>query len=324
MTTTTESPVVVETSGAVRTVRLNRPDAMNALDIATKEALLGELTAAAQDERVRCVVLTGTGRAFCVGQDLREHVAGLERGADFLATTVTEHYNPIATLLASMNKPVVTAVNGVAAGAGLSFALAGDVRIMVDTAGMNTAFAGIALSCDSGASWWLPRLVGHARAKDLLFFPRTIPAPECLELGLVTAVVPAERFESAVPGGAPATRLRSDAGLRRHASGRPGQRVDAASGGSRGRGVLHGEHRRHRGPPRGGACLPRQGGPGLHGTLTVGTRCLTTAPVTAGSRTAARTREVPWSSATDPTGRPRRAGRRAPATTAGSAAVPLR
>lgn len=198
MTTTTESPVVVETSGAVRTVRLNRPDAMNALDIATKEALLGALTAAAQDERVRCVVLTGTGRAFCVGQDLREHVAGLERGADFLATTVTEHYNPIATLLASMNKPVVTAVNGVAAGAGMSFALAGDVRIMVDTAGMNTAFAGIALSCDSGASWWLPRLVGHARAKDLLFFPRTIPAPECLELGLVTAVVPAERFESAV------------------------------------------------------------------------------------------------------------------------------
>jgi 2-(1,2-epoxy-1,2-dihydrophenyl)acetyl-CoA isomerase len=198
MTTTAEFPVVVETAGAVRTVRLNRPEAMNALDIATKEALLAALTAAAEDEAVRCVVLTGTGRAFCVGQDLREHVAGLEQGADFLATTVSEHYNPIATLLASMNKPVVTAVNGVAAGAGMSFALAGDVRIMVDTAGMNTAFAGIALSCDSGASWWLPRLVGHARAKDLLFFPRTIPAAECLELGLVTRVVPADEFGTAV------------------------------------------------------------------------------------------------------------------------------
>lgn len=198
MTTTAESPVVVETSGAVRTVRLNRPEAMNALNLAAKEALRDALAAAAEDESVRCVVLTGTGRAFCVGQDLREHVAGLEQGADFLATTVGEHYNPIATMLASMSKPVVTAVNGVAAGAGMSFALAGDVRIMVDTAGMNTAFAGIALSCDSGASWWLPRLVGHARAKDLLFFPRTVPAAECLELGLVTRVVPADEFEGAV------------------------------------------------------------------------------------------------------------------------------
>ena len=198
MTTTAESPVVVETSGAVRTVRLNRPEAMNALNLSAKEALLDAITAAAEDESVRCVVLTGTGRAFCVGQDLNEHVAGLEQGADFLATTVSDHYNPIATTLASMNKPVVTAVNGVAAGAGMSFALSGDVRIMVESAGMNTAFAGIALSCDSGASWWLPRLVGHARAKDLLFFPRTVPAAECLDLGLVTRVVSADEFETVV------------------------------------------------------------------------------------------------------------------------------
>ena len=198
MTTSDDSPVLIEREGAVTTIRLNRPAAMNALDLATKAALLSAVTQAAEDESVRCVVLTGTGRAFCVGQDLNEHVAGLEQGADFLATTVSEHYNPIATLLASMNKPVITAVNGVAAGAGMSFALAGDVRIMVDTAGMNTAFAGIALSCDSGASWWLPRLVGHARAKDLLFFPRTVPATECLELGLVTSVVPADAFDGAV------------------------------------------------------------------------------------------------------------------------------
>lgn len=198
MTTTDESPVLIERSGAVCTIRLNRPQAMNALDLVTKTALRDAVAAAAEDDDVRCVVLTGTGRAFCVGQDLNEHVAGLEQGADFLATTVSEHYNPIATMLASMNKPVVTAVNGVAAGAGMSFALAGDVRIMVEGAGMNTAFAGIALSCDSGASWWLPRLVGHARAKDLLFFPRTVPAAECLELGLVTSVVPAEEFERAV------------------------------------------------------------------------------------------------------------------------------
>lgn len=202
MTTPDQPPVVVERSGAVCTIRINRPEAMNALDIVTKEALRDAVATAAEDDTVRCVVLTGTGRAFCVGQDLREHVAGLDQGADFLATTVSEHYNPIATMLASMNKPVVTAINGVAAGAGLSFALTGDLRIMVDSAGMNTAFAGIALSCDSGASWWLPRLVGHARAKDLLFFPRTVPAAECLELGLVTSVVPAEELDAAVEAAA--------------------------------------------------------------------------------------------------------------------------
>lgn len=198
MTTHDESTVRIERTGAVCTIRIDRPDAMNALNLVTKEALREAVSAAARDENVRCVVLTGTGRAFCVGQDLREHVAGLEQGADFLATTVSEHYNPIATMLASMNKPVVTAINGVAAGAGMSFALAGDIRIMAEGAGMNTAFAGIALSCDSGASWWLPRLVGHTRAKDLLFFPRTIPAAECLELGLVTSVVPPDRLEDAV------------------------------------------------------------------------------------------------------------------------------
>lgn len=202
MTTTESTPaeptVIVERDGAVCTIRLNRPEAMNALDLATKEALKAAVDEAARDDSVRCVVLTGTGRAFCVGQDLREHVKGLEEGAAFLATTVSEHYNPIATLLATMDKPVVTAINGVAAGAGMSFALTGDVRIMADTAGMNTAFAGIALSCDSGASFWLPRLVGHARAKDLLFNPRTVPAAECLDLGLVTEVVAAEDFEVAV------------------------------------------------------------------------------------------------------------------------------
>jgi 2-(1,2-epoxy-1,2-dihydrophenyl)acetyl-CoA isomerase len=190
--------VEVSTLDGVTWVRLNRPDAMNALDLALKEALLSALQAAAADPDVRCVVLTGNGRAFCVGQDLKEHVASLTAGDTTLDRTVTDHYNPIVTLLATMNKPVVAALNGVAAGAGLSFALACDARILVDSAGLNTAFAGIALSCDSGASWTLPRLVGPARAKELLMFPRTIPATEALSLGLVTAVVPADEFEGAV------------------------------------------------------------------------------------------------------------------------------
>lgn len=196
--TSSTAPVVVERDGTVATVRLNRPDAMNALDTPTKEALLAALTEVADDEAVRCVVLTGSGRAFCVGQDLREHVQLLTSDDPSLWETVPKHYNPIAELLATMNKPVVAAINGVAAGAGAAFAMAADLRIAVDTVGFNLAFAGIALSCDSGSSWWLQRLVGPARAKELLLLPRTVPAEECLSLGLVTELVPADGFEARV------------------------------------------------------------------------------------------------------------------------------
>lgn len=187
------STVVTTRAGAVATVTLDRPQAMNAMDLATKQALLEALREVAADESVRAVVLTGTGRAFSVGQDLREHVADLQRAAtaDFeLGDTVRDHYNPIVTLLATMPKPVVAAVNGVAAGAGASFACACDLRLVAAGGGFNTAFAGIGLSCDSGASWWLPRLVGLARATELLMLPRTVGADEALAIGLVHRVVP--------------------------------------------------------------------------------------------------------------------------------------
>ena len=197
-TTQPSSPVLVERDGAVATVRLNRPDAMNSLDIATKEALVSALTEVAEDPAVRCVVLTGSGRAFCVGQDLREHITLLQADDPSLWETVARHYNPIVELLATMNKPVIAAVNGVAAGAGAGFALAADFRILVDTAGFNLAFAGIALSCDSGSSWSLQRIVGPAKAKELLLLPRTVPADECLSLGLVTKVVAADELDATV------------------------------------------------------------------------------------------------------------------------------
>jgi 2-(1,2-epoxy-1,2-dihydrophenyl)acetyl-CoA isomerase len=183
------APVVVSADGGVTTVRLNRPDALNALDVPTKVALRNALTTAAGDDSVRCVVLTGTGRAFCVGQDLREHARLLGQGADALRTTVTEHYNVIARTLGTMRKPVIASVNGVAAGAGAAFAFAADVRILAESAGFNLAFTGIALSADSGSSWWLPRLVGVAKAKELLLLPRTVGAREALDLGLATEVV---------------------------------------------------------------------------------------------------------------------------------------
>jgi 2-(1,2-epoxy-1,2-dihydrophenyl)acetyl-CoA isomerase len=193
------SPVLLEVADGVATITFNRPEAMNSLDVATKEALLAALRQVADDPAVRCVVLTGTGRAFCVGQDLKEHVALLKSGAtDTLFTTVDDHYNPIVTTLVGMQKPVIAAVNGVAAGAGASLAFACDLRIVADTAGFNLAFANIALSCDTGSSFTLQRLVGRARAIELLYFPRTVAADEALTLGLATQVVPAGELAEVV------------------------------------------------------------------------------------------------------------------------------
>ncbi|WP_329136139.1 enoyl-CoA hydratase-related protein [Streptomyces sp. NBC_01476] len=181
--------VLYEVGDGLATVTLNRPEAMNALDTRTKDALRDVLREAAADEAVRAVLLTAAGRAFCVGQDLKEHVGILAAGGGL--TTVAEHYNPITTAIATMPKPVVAGINGVAAGAGAGFAFAADYRVAADTASFNTAFAGVALGADSGLSWTLPRLVGHGRAADLLLFPRSVKADEALAIGLVHRVVPA-------------------------------------------------------------------------------------------------------------------------------------
>ena len=195
----TDQPVLYDVTDGVATITLNRAEAMNSLDIATKVALLAAVQQAAADDAVRCVVLTGTGRAFCVGQDLKEHIALLEADPNSsLSTTVDEHYNPTVTALATMAKPVIAALNGIAAGAGASLAFACDFRILADGAGFNLAFPGVALSCDTGCSWTLPRLVGQAKAIELLYFPSTIKADQALELGLATRVVPADDLAATV------------------------------------------------------------------------------------------------------------------------------
>jgi 2-(1,2-epoxy-1,2-dihydrophenyl)acetyl-CoA isomerase len=194
-----DQPVLLEVADGVATITLNRPEAMNSLDEATKEALLEAVRSAAEDDAVRCVVLTGSGRAFCVGQDLKEHVELLNSGSsDELFTTVERHYNPIVTLLATMPKPVVAALQGVAAGAGASLAFACDFRVLAEPAGFNLAFTGVALSADTGASWTLQRIVGRAKAIELLYFPSTIGSAQALELGLATTVVPADDFAAEV------------------------------------------------------------------------------------------------------------------------------
>ncbi|MFI9270527.1 enoyl-CoA hydratase-related protein [Kitasatospora sp. NPDC052896] len=187
--------VLYELDGPLAIITINRPDAMNALDTGTKVALRDTVIGAAADPAVRAVLLTGAGdKAFCVGQDLKEHLGLLKRAeetGEAPLATVSEHYNPLVRALAGMRKPTVAAVGGVAAGAGASLAFACDFRIVAETAGFNTSFAGVALTADSGASWTLPRLVGQARATELLMFPRTVKAPEALALGLATRVVPA-------------------------------------------------------------------------------------------------------------------------------------
>ncbi|BAU85853.1 enoyl-CoA hydratase [Streptomyces laurentii] len=189
--------VLYEVSDGLATITLNRPEAMNAMNVAAKVALRDAAEAAAADPAVRAVLLTAAGeRAFCVGQDLKEHVGLLqaddEAGTHHTMNTVRDHYNPIVRALTGMAKPVVAAVNGVAAGAGFGFALAADYRIVAETASFNTSFAGVALTADSGMSWTLPRLIGPSRAADLLLFPRTLTAQEAYELGIVNRLVPAD------------------------------------------------------------------------------------------------------------------------------------
>ncbi|MCG5216687.1 enoyl-CoA hydratase-related protein [Streptosporangium sp. KLBMP 9127] len=166
---------------------------MNSLTAPMKTELLAALRRAGDDEQVRAVLLTGSGRGFCAGQDLHEHADNLAAG-NGLADTVRDHYNPIVRTIAEMPKPVVAAVNGVAAGAGASLAFACDLRVAAENAKFAMAFAGIGLAPDSGASWTLQRLAGPAVAAELLMLGDVVPAVRALELGLVSRVVPADQL----------------------------------------------------------------------------------------------------------------------------------
>ncbi|GIH98925.1 enoyl-CoA hydratase-related protein [Planobispora takensis] len=188
--------VLYSVDDGVATVTLDRPEAMNSLTVRMKTELLEALTRASQAFAVRAVLLTGSGRAFCAGQDLNEHAANLEAGRG-LNDTVRAHYNPIVRTIAEMGKPVIAAVNGVAAGAGASLAFACDLRIASEKAKFAMAFTGIGLAPDSGASWTLQRLVGPARAAELLLLGEPLDATRAMELGVVSKVVPAEELDAA-------------------------------------------------------------------------------------------------------------------------------
>lgn len=190
----TES-VLHQVDGAVATITINRPAARNALTAQTKVALLAALRDCTTNSAVRAVILTGAGQAFCSGQDLREHAELLASGTAL--ETVRQHYNPIIETIAGMPKPVIAALPGVAAGAGAGLAFACDFRVAAERASLLLAFARVGLGPDSGTSWTLPRLVGTARAAELLMLAEPIDAATALRLGLLTSVVPDDELPAA-------------------------------------------------------------------------------------------------------------------------------
>jgi 2-(1,2-epoxy-1,2-dihydrophenyl)acetyl-CoA isomerase len=182
--------VEVRREGAVLTVTLNRPDVLNALNAAVHAALFAALEQA-KDPTIRAVVITGAGRGFCVGQDLQEFMAG----AGDVAGNLRRNYHGNVLAIRALEKPVIAAVNGPAAGAGLSLALACDIRIASDAASFVPAFINIGLVPDSGGTWMARRLLGTSRALEWLTTGRKVSADEARAMGIVSEVVPAAEFE---------------------------------------------------------------------------------------------------------------------------------
>ncbi|MCE0535137.1 enoyl-CoA hydratase-related protein [Kineosporia rhizophila] len=183
--------VLVEREGAVSVLCLNRPKRRNALDAESKKALRRAMEEAAADDQVRAVVLTGAGGAFCGGQDLAEHAEALRADPGHAFDTVEQDYAPVIQALLTMPKPVIAAVEGACAGAGLALALACDLRVFAQDAVLTTAFTAIGLTCDSGLSLTLPRSVGETRAKELLLLGDTFSPTDAVAWGIAGRIVPA-------------------------------------------------------------------------------------------------------------------------------------
>ena len=189
------SPLRIERDGSVAVLTLDRPDVLNAFDESLTSALSAALTEVARDAAVRCVLLTGAGRAFSAGQDLRDRSAAIASGADLrLGDELRRRYHPIVTTIREMRKPVVAAVNGIAAGAGLGVALSCDIRVASESATFRAAWSKVGLVPDAASAYFLPRLVGWGRAIDIIFSGDPLTSSEALRIGLATRVWPDAEF----------------------------------------------------------------------------------------------------------------------------------
>ena len=178
-----------EPADGIATITLHRPEALNAFDRRMKEELGAALKAVERDRGVRVVILTGAGRAFSAGQDLKERQ---QPGASDLGSELRERYNPIVLAMRRLEKPIVGAINGVAAGAGCSIALACDLRVASENASFIEVFGKVGLVPDTGSTWFLPRLVGYARAAEMVFTTDAVRAADAERIGLVNRVVPTD------------------------------------------------------------------------------------------------------------------------------------
>lgn len=181
----------LEVEGGVATLTLNRPEVLNSFNRPMKDELLAVLKEVERNAAIRGLVVTGAGRAFSAGQDLKERQAP---GAADLATELRERYNPLVLAMRRMEKPIVGAINGAAAGAGCSVALACDIRLASEAASFIEVFGRVGLVPDTGSSWLLPRLVGYARAAEMVFTAEPVDAQTAERIGLVNRVVPAEQL----------------------------------------------------------------------------------------------------------------------------------
>jgi 2-(1,2-epoxy-1,2-dihydrophenyl)acetyl-CoA isomerase len=186
--------VDVNRDGAAVKIALNRPERMNAWSDGLSRDLLAVLREVAADETVRAVMLTGNGRAFCSGADLKDGADDAVAGKLDTYTTLTRWYHPIVTTIREMPKPVLTAVNGPAAGAGLSLALAGDLVVAAESAYFMLAFVGIGLVPDGGASLFVPSRVGFARAAEMAMLGERVSAAKAVDWGLINSAWPDAEF----------------------------------------------------------------------------------------------------------------------------------
>lgn len=190
-------PVSYSVDDGVGVILLDRPDVLNAFDDIFGMETLARVREASGDDEVRCIVIAGAGRAFCSGEDLGALAGGYERGeVPELGRTLVDRYNPLIRAIRGAPKPVVAAVNGVAAGAGVSLALACDHRIASEHAKLVLAFIKVGLVPDSGAVWFLAKMIGEARAWQLAATAKPVAAQEALSLGLFDEVVPAAELEA--------------------------------------------------------------------------------------------------------------------------------
>src|SRR5208283_235135 len=184
------TPVLIDSlDGGVLTLTLNRPERLNAFNVALQEALAGAIARAAADEECRVVLVTGAGKGFCAGADLTDRAITPGGERPDLGESLDKRYNPLIRAMRSLPKPIVCAVNGAAAGAGANFALASDVVVAAKSARFLQAFARIGLVPDAGGTWILPRLIGDARARALMMLADPIDAEQAAQWGLIYRAV---------------------------------------------------------------------------------------------------------------------------------------